>query len=53
MCAYNVRIRAFWGCCGSLFVREPMEGVNVFYLRVSGVFLYVVGVPFVALPFFF
>ena len=36
MCAYNVRIRAFWGCCGSLFVREPMEGVNAFYLRVSG-----------------
>ena len=53
MCAYNVRVRAFGGCCGCLFVREPMEGVNGLYLRVSGVFLYVVGVPFVAFPFFF
>lgn len=39
MCAYNVRIRAFYGCCGSLFAREPMKGVNALYLRVSGVFL--------------
>lgn len=38
-CAYNVRLRAFCGCCGSLFVREYMDGVNAFYLRVSGVFL--------------
>ena len=47
MCAYNVCIRAFEGCCGSLFVREPMEGVNALYLRVSGIFCHIVCMPFV------
>ena len=30
-----------------------MDGVNAIYLRVSDVFLYVVGAPFVVSPFFF